>query len=399
MLLGLILAVISVPYLGRGFHQLFADSQDLHRRWTECRFILHGQDPFQLYLHHMQGTDPARNQRECERLAAIYGIPDQPVYPPWSYGPMLLLVWPAQSFVPYYYGLLNVAAIAVLIAGMLWIANPTARIEKIVVGISTLAIASICTSLVNGNFAPIIIAALILSLWLDEKGWAIPSGIFFWIALIKPTIALPFAIVFLFKRRWQSPAVAVVLAGVSCLFPWCLTHVNPMVMMHEAVTASRDFQFGGYGVVNYLAELGLPARMTTPVAGLIMLIPASVFFLFNRNLPEWKSLAVLAVIARFWAYHLAHDNVMLLFLLAASWRIFLIQSTTGTTALLLLVGASLWAPSRWAMHEWVGIVHHAIWLVATIYIICWNPRNTRDESSQAIAPQGPVIVPHTSTRG
>jgi hypothetical protein len=140
-------------------------------------------------------------------------------------------------------------------------------------------------------------------------------------------------------------------------------------MTREAIIASRHFQFGGYGMVNWLSQLGVSNAMVTPVVAVLVIVPAAIFFLLNRSLPVWKNLAILAVIGRFWGYHMAHDNIMLFFLSCAVWKVFLAESNIKNTVLLLLVGGSLWLPSSLTEREWIGIVQHIIWLGAAIYLV------------------------------
>ncbi len=397
------LAVLSLGYLVKGYRNLILTPGDLHRRWTECRFVLHGQDPFQIFLHQYHAPDAAKNEAECDRLRRIYGTPEEPVYPPWAYAPAMLFVWAPWQMDVYYYLLIDTACIAILVTCALVIARPATQVDKVAVALATLAIASICTTLGNGNFGLIVTAAVLLSVFFDQRDRPFAGGIFFWIAMVKPTVSLPFALVFLLQNRWKSMIVAAGLCAVSCLFPWIVDRVNPLEMMHEAVVVSQHFQGGGYGIVNWLPMLGVPDHHVTSLAAALTLIPAAIFFFFNPSLPVWKNLAILAVVGRFWAYHMAHDNIMLFFLACAVWRIFLKEMSLASTAVLLLVGASLWLPSsftelgdvplsrRW-IHHTIGIVQHVIWLAGAGYV--W-----RSVPSQGMVPNGPTVVCEAASDG
>jgi hypothetical protein len=385
--LSVLLAALSFSYLRKGYHSLFTAPADLHRRWIECRFILHGQDPFQIYLHHIHGPDADFNRNQCAALAAKYGSPEEPVYPPWAYAPEMLLVWPSSTWLHYYYALIDTACIGILLFGAIAIAKPFTRLEFIAVGLGTLAISSICTTLGNGNFGLIVTAALLLSVLADERKYPLCSGILLWIALVKPTISIPFCLIFILRRHFKPLIVAATLCAISCLYPWILDRVNPIEMLREAMQSSQNFQFGGYGMVNWLAQLGVPVHLVTPVSAILTIAPAMAFFLFYQHLPTWKNLAVLSVVGRFWGYHMAHDNIMLFFLSCAAWRIFFAEPNGRGWTVLLIVGASLWLPSSWTEHEWIGIIQHAIWLSAALCLAKFEPERSAESSSAADTPE------------
>ena len=394
ILLAVLLSALSLSYLIKGYHYLTISPKDLHGRWVECRFALHGQDPFQIYLHQYHGPDPEFNRVQSEHLASIYSHPEEPVYPPWAYAPALIFAWPAWRVDLIYYMLIDTACIAILVAGALRICKPRGTLEQFAVAAGTLGIASICTTLGNGNFGLIVITAIMLTFWFDRRNFPVVAGVLFWIAMIKPTISLPFAVVFLLRGRWKPLVVTAALSIASCLFPWIVDRTDPLTMLREAVQTARHFQYGGYGMINWLQQSGVPEPAITPLAAVLVIVPSAIFFFFNRNLPLWKNLAILAVLGRFWGYHMAHDNIMLFFLSCALWRILFASSSVTSAVALLIAGGTLWMPSSLTelgvadhtlntIHYAIGILQHAIWLAAAIFVWRWKPSHDAVSNQQS----------------
>jgi hypothetical protein len=399
ILVCLVLAPLAFNYLFKGYHSLLNDPKDLKGRWVECRFALRGQDPFQIYLQKFHGPDAAFNKRESVRLSHVYENPKEPVYPPFAYAPAMIFVWMPWPADLYYYLFIDTACIAILVASAVVLSCAKTGAEKAVVALATLAIASICTTLGNGNFGLIVTVTLWAAVWFDQRNRPVLAGIFFWIAMIKPTVSLPFVMVFLLQRRWKAMAVAALLCIASCLFPWIADRTDPILMMREAMQTAKHFQFGGYGIINWLQILGVPDNRVTPVAALLVALPTATFFVLNRHLPIWKNLAVLCVAGRFWGYHMVHDNIMLFFLACAAWRIFLASWSADAGVLLMLVMGTLWLPSSLTeiggvshkiqvAHHGVGLAQHLIWLGAAVYVWRWEPQEYQDlnDSTDARVP-------------
>src|SRR5208282_590804 len=69
---------------------------------------------------------------------------------------------------------------------------------------SVAAISSFCTTLRNGQLGILVIALVLASMLLEEKNRHVAAGLLLGAAMIKPTIAGPFAIAFLVRRRFSA---------------------------------------------------------------------------------------------------------------------------------------------------------------------------------------------------
>ena len=311
-------------YLGRGFYALtFSPDNfpiDLRLRWAEQRYIVrHGQDPFDLYFHN-QPEGPVVPPRPITRNTTIdpdLGPVLQLAYPPpWTYALASLIWWPPWPQVCWWASLLDLLGL-VLIAGWAYRTGRRAgRSEGVVVALISLACSNYFTVLLIGQLAIVILAFLVAALLLDRVGNDGFSGVMLGMAMIKPTIALPFFLIPLVRGRWVSLAVGAAAVGLGTAAVWARTGVSPVEMLQQmtAVAEQVEIPKGEPGPVTWLIGLGLSAAAAVKAAMAAFLIPSAAAMWALRRRPVEVLYAVAAVTVQVWTHHKAYDEVVLLLL-------------------------------------------------------------------------------------
>jgi hypothetical protein len=358
----------AVAYHAKGFKLLFGDGggDDFHQRWIELRYVAKGQNPYDVYYYrYHNGAKPWSDARDG-RLDAAIGAPDDGGYPPWAFVTGWLFLWPSWPLALWYYVFLSLAAVAVIGCWAATLAPEGAGWGgKTFLFAAAAAISAYGTTLQVGQYGTIVVAFIAASLWLLslQRGRLgdVLVGVLLGVAMLKPTIAGPFFLVLLVKRRWVAAAACLLYVTVAAGLVWALTATNPIEMCLQMTASAADYIADSQGLVGPLLTLGLSRKLVTPVLAAGVLLPAiALMWTFRRrSLPTL--FAVAAVAARFWSYHKGYDNGMMVFLLApllAAWlrepRNFLL----GAGA--FLVGASLWMPA--------GLTHSTPILVAQLLI-------------------------------
>ncbi len=358
----------AVAYHAKGFKLLFGEGggDDFHQRWIESRYVAKGQNPYDVYYYSFnKGAKPWSEVRDGGVDSSI-GYPDDGGYPPWAFLSGWLFLWPSWPAALSYYALISLAAVAV-IGG--WAASlaptHTGAAGKILMFAAACALSAYGTTLQVGQYGTIVAAFIAASLWVLSRqrgrmGDAL-AGVLLGVAMLKPTIAGPFFLVLLVKRRWVAAAACLLYVAAAAGLIWAWTATNPVEMCLQMTASAADYVADSQGLVGPLLSLGLSPKVVTPVLAAGVLLPAVIMLwaFRRRNLPIL--FAVAAVAARFWSYHKGYDNGMMVFLLApllAAWLSAPRSALVGAGA--LLVGASLWLPA--------GLTHFTPFLAAQLMV-------------------------------
>ena len=83
--------------------------------------------------------------------------------------------------------------------------------------------------------------------------------------------------------------------------------------------------------------------------------------------------AVAAVITMFWSYRRHYDTILMALLLAPLLAVAR-RGDQRTTALALLVGATLWLPVRHGQWDWmsVKVIDLVLWIAAGVVLVVWD---------------------------
>ena len=310
-------------FYGRGFYALtFSPDNfpiDLRLRWVEQRYIVrHGQDPFDLYFHN-QPEGPVVPPRPITRDATI--DPDLgPVlrlpYPPWTYALASLIWWPPWPQVCWWASLLDLLGLMLIARWAYRTGRRAGLSEGVVVALISLACCNYFSVLFTGQLGIVVLAFLVAALLLDRAGNDGFSGAMLGMAMIKPTIALPFFLIPLVRGRWASLAVGAAAVGLGTAAVWARTGVSPVEMLQQMTAVAEQIEIpkGEPGPVTWLIGLGLSASAAMKAAMAAFLTPSAAAMWALRRRPVEVLYAVAAVTAQVWTHHKTYDDVVLLLL-------------------------------------------------------------------------------------
>src|SRR5262249_52953930 len=130
------------------------------------------------------------------------------------------------------------------------------RAELVSAAFANIAIAQ---TLINGNYGILVVALLAGCFLLDQSRRPVSAGLLMGLAMTKPTIAGPFWVVLLVRRRWAAlfASTAYLLAAWMAASYW--VHTPPGEFLGQMFRSPDRFTgaFGGYGAWQALARVGL----------------------------------------------------------------------------------------------------------------------------------------------
>lgn len=343
------LALLGVVYQAKGNLDLIWGTErgsavDLYNRDVEQALFAEGKNPFD----HKTGSQP-----------------------PWGYPTGVLFTWPPWPAVRAYFAVVNLAALAVVVwwAGR---AVPRERPEvRWLLMAAVSAFGGSCTATEVGQVGIVVTALLILALWSDERGHEWAAGLFVALALIKPTIAGPFAIALLLTGRVQASVVAAAYGAVASGIAWLVTGVAPWTMLSQMVAAAGTYvNDGTFGLVEVLGPLGVPSRLVNPMAALLVTVPGvAAMLMARRSLP--LAFAVAALWGRLWTYHKSYDDIMLVFVMVPLGVLAFRQSRMSLAGLagFAAMGLLAWIPGRVLVLEPVQMAQLLVWPLALLIVV------------------------------
>jgi hypothetical protein len=231
------------------------------------------------------------------------------------------------------------------------------------------------------HLLPALVAALLL-LRHPRKTWGIDitAALLMLVALIKPTLSLPFVWVALVAARRIRPLV---LTSVSYLFLTLLAarfqHTQLLTLADQWWNQTRSIGLGGgYGDLHtglafmQLESWAMPCALATMIA-------LGIWTYRLRHADLWILIGVAALAARFWSYHRLYDDAVILLPMVAIFRIAkrgpTADGTDVTAAMLLAVSvAAMLAPARMQLAapplNWLFIGGHVVvWLMMLLFLI------------------------------
>lgn len=337
------LLLLALVYQAKGTHELVAGTApgaavDLFNRDEEQALFVAGQNPFD----HDTGSQP-----------------------PWGYPAGVLFTWPPWPAVRVYFAVVNLVALGVV---MIWAAGvgrglpPEAR--WVLAG-AVAAFGGACTATEIGQIGIVVAALLAASLWSDRRGAHVWTGLLMAVALIKPTIAAPFAVALLIAGRYRASLVAATYGVGASLVTWAITGAPPWRMLGQLARRAGGYALDGtIGPPDALAALGVAPAWINPMAVALVSLPGLLLMWRVRGSLA-VCYAVAAVWGRLWTYHKSYDDIMLVFLMVplgvAALRT---PASRPALAACVVVGLLAWLPGRWLALDAVQIAQLAAWPVA-----------------------------------
>ncbi len=166
----------------------------------------------------------------------------------------------------------------------------------------------------------------------ERRSWL--SGLLYSLALLKPSLGIPFLIAPLIRRRWKSLAWTAAIELVLLLTAGWFLRASPVTLISGWLSVGRYFMTGIYTVQEIINDLHLTAsgwNIAIPLA-----VMAAAVVLVRRSEAD-RTLAMLSVVAVIWTYHYPYDFVVFICVMA-------------------FLFAPLDHPSQWDIWQWSGFI-------------------------------------------
>ena len=396
----------------RGLWLLHTDhGVDMQTRWQEVQYLLRGVDPI---TRTSGGGD-------VEIVFEDLAIPGREValgvYPPWSYVMSVPLLFPGTlRGATTWFVVLNGGLLA-LLAAWAWGTGRGRAGPAFALGctLAVLVLDGLARTLTVGNYGVVVLALLVGALLLAERGRAGLAGTLFGLSLLKPTLAGPFVLA-LMVIAWRGGAAGVlrmlggavaVVVGASALF-WWMTGTDPVTAFLKGQTYLPYFATeGGGSTLLWRNYLTLPGIWVGPFyleldqyVGMVLslAVGALAALALARRGTALEQFAIASVVAMTWSYHRPYDSLLLVFLLLALAEHGLRGERSGAPWIAvptaLVVGVTLWLPSRYIGWPDSTPLLQGIWIAAALVLVGLAGRRAgaaRDADASPAAP--PVTRP------
>ncbi len=391
---GCLLVLISIAYLARGFIiycrgpgdgpvPTKVGQMDVRRRWVEQQYIFAGINPYDVAFAHSLPAQPFAplGQADVRRDAKVIpdlGVPEGVVYPPWAYFSASLLFWMPLSLLIPTYTLLMTGALCFIAIWAFNLGRNRGRCVGITLALLSIALASWVGAIFLGNYPTLIVGCLVAALWLEDSKHPLAAAMMLAFALLKPTVAGPFIIVLLVKKRFISVTLMATYLIVATVVVCFHVHTPPLEMIRQMFAASRQFVNVGSGPTQYLIRAGMDPVAATRITGVVFLALGALAMGLARRASLLTLFGIAAVTARLWSYHLYYDDNVLLFLLMALAIRMLEARSTKFMVGFLACAVSLVAPGRTTDYIAFQIFQQGTWIICAILLVLDARRSNMD---------------------
>ncbi len=241
------------------------------------------------------------------------------------------------------------------------------------------AISGNCTAIALGQFSILcagLLAAQFLALLANRNALA---GVFWALAMIKPQIALPFALLFIVQGRWRGLLAGGAVLGVLTLgaLEWTGWSLREY-LQHTIGTERLHFAKQGNSLSAFLPQL--PPRWVTGLGiGLVAASAVALAWLGRRVRPEMLPVlaGVCAMLGWVFFYHRQYDNQMLFPLMLAAVMAAFCTKTIPHIALACLLAATLYLPAGMvAKNPLLAVMALSLPVVAAVGLLFLPGRST-----------------------
>ena len=351
----------------------------------------------------------------------VYGTMMAPTYPPASH----VLLWPFLGWLPFEPARwLWAATTVVALAAMTWLilreTGATGAWQRAFAALMLLAMNQTGVTVGNGQLILHVLPPLVFGILLIHRGRGslgedVAASALIVFAMVKVTLAAPFLWLVLFAPTDRAlgvrlrPSILVAAAYVAMtVFAASFQDGSVVDQLREWVRVAERVSADGGDYANLSAWL-----IAAGHASLVSLVSVIVFFalgawLFRyRRVDLWVRLGVVAIVARFWAYHRLYDDVLVILALIALFRVAKSVSSdvegaserhiravaTGliaTCMLFMLLPARLGtSPAPW--YQLFNVSHATTWAGMLVFL-GWYAAN-KDHGSAVIDARPPVVMP------
>jgi len=297
--------------------------------------------------------------------------------PPWAYEFGVLLTWPEWPAVRPYFAFVNLVALAFLMWWAYHLPRDATSEGRLLLMGAVGAFGGSCTATEVGQVSIIVTALLAGALWSDRSGRTYLCGILVALAMLKPTIAAPFALALLVTARYRAAAAAAAYGALASAITWIVTGASPLQMLQQmAAGAATYINDGTLGLVDIATLLGVPASAIVALPLLVAVPGLALMVAVRPSLP--LAFAVASVFARLWTYHKSYDDLMLVFVLIPLGAYVLGGAPSrAALAAFLTMGALSWIPGRMLGLVEVQMAQLAVWPIALAVLVTLSRHRDR----------------------
>jgi hypothetical protein len=258
----------------------------------------------------------------------VYQLHSFSTYPPASH----LIFWPL-------FGNFQVASIriawAILTVGLLiWLArfsvgagraqSQSKQIQWFL-ALIPLSMNSVGVAIGNGQLTLVVIALICSSLRYaredkNARSMQLFAAFLFFVALVKPSLSVPFFWVLLFMPGSLVPSLATAGAyGLATLYSSQFQGGHVLNLLGEWIGRAAEIELGYANLHTLLQSIGMK-QLFMPLQ-FALLLALGLWVNKNRKVDSFIVLGVVALFARFWTYHAVYDDAIVIFAILAIYRI------------------------------------------------------------------------------
>lgn len=333
----------------------------------------------------------------------VYGGPNAG-YPPASF----VLLWPLLGWLElsparWLWAVASAAALVWLIYLLIQDSGAETTLERVFVALIPLALYPTGATIGNGQLIVLLLPALVAALTRlqRQRGWRddLFAASLMLIALVKPSVSVPFFWILLFVPRTWRPA-ALVVAGYLALtlFAALFQDSSLIAILREWLAGVSGLaSWGGYANLHALLAALQLENWSLP-ASMFLLVALGAWIYRHREADPWLLLGVTAFVTRFWTYHGWYDDLLILLPMIALFRVAKRSSDErqgvvagiifACTLLVMLAPGGLYLlPPPWKTLYVIAQV--LVWFVGLIFLL---DLTRRDRSEQVKQLRHPIIT-------
>ena len=258
-------------------------------------------------------------------------------------------------------------------------------------GMAGAAFASNCFVMQASQFSIVCVGLILQQMLFLEHRRGVLAGVCWSLAMLKPQIALPFAMLFLLEKQWRGLLVGCIILGALSLFACWWTEVPPSrVIDHWLFGMSMKFSGDtSHGLGRIANAFDLDHRVVQWTALLLMGGLGMVgWWLVQRRKYQIDILpaaGICAVAGEVLLYHHRYDQIMLFPTLLALLVWAARAPTPSKITMALLMACSVWAPMRIvSMLPAEDVSLKVVWLLAACVLMAAAVTSRRATPSLAL---------------
>ena len=318
----------------------------------------------------------------------LYGAVANGDYPPASYTMLwVLLGWLALTPARWLWAASIIAATAAISYLTLKVVDPATRTQRILAAGLIFSIYPTQMTMFVGQTGLHVLALLIAGFLVLSKANGrvrgdLAASLLLVLALVKPTLSVPFFWIVLFSPGRIRPMVLVATAYLALTIVASLFQSEGLFSLLQGWLDQADAQVatldGTVNIHKWLTLAGLD-QWLLPASALILAFLA-IWTYRHRRADVWLLAGVAALAARFWVHHRLYDDMLILMPMIALFR----MTTSGPTRsgsdiaaglLLAATWATLHIPT-WAFYDLarpivlsIEVLQTVVWLSVLLFLV------------------------------